>query len=121
MNSLGNLPSLAMPMVDSGGRLSPVWLQFFLTLFARTGGAPGILVSDTQAALESGTPPTDLAPVYATIHAVEAMAAQAMAVGPLLQRIADLEARINETGAAPAPAGYAMVRISGINRQIPYY
>lgn len=121
MNTLSNLPGPAVPLVGADGRLAPAWLQFFMALFARTGGAPGIAASDTQADTSGGTPIVDLAPVYAMLYAVEAMAAQAMATGSLLTRIAELEARIDVLGqpiwptadfeaqlaaGAPVPAGY---------------
>ncbi|MCA8068539.1 hypothetical protein [Burkholderia vietnamiensis] len=78
--------------IDPQGRLTPQWRMFFLTLFNRTGGLPGIdnaaLQSQVKtaqsniAALQtdaaSGVPIVDMAPVYGLIYVVEAMAAQAM-------------------------------------------
>lgn len=121
MKLVSSLPSPAVPLVGPDGRLVPAWFQFFMSLFARTGGAPGIAASDTQADTAAGTPVADLAPVYAMIHLAEATAAQAMATGPLIDRIAELEARIDAlgqpasmpsdievqlAGGSPVPAGY---------------
>lgn len=121
MTTASNIPSPTVPLIGPDGRLSPIWYQWFVTLFKRTGNLLGGSLSDVAAEASSGVPtpdlsrldtlaasleagmsPLDLAPVYGLIYAVEAIAAQAMATGPLLARIADLEAQLLSGPALPA-------------------
>ncbi|MDF0500871.1 hypothetical protein POK33_09020 [Burkholderia cenocepacia] len=91
MNSIANFP--AGSPLDPQGRLTPEWRMFFLVLFNRGGGGEGVDVAalqkqvneqgneitDLQTEVGAGAPSADLAPVYALIYAVEAIAAQAVA------------------------------------------
>lgn len=112
---------------DKAGNLTPQWRMFFLTLFTRTGGEEGndtnalqtaitlanANIADLQTESGAGDPVSDLAPVYAMIYAVEAIAAQAMAIAArqpdergeagegvgvthLSQRVAELEGQIEQ-------------------------
>jgi hypothetical protein len=121
MTTASSIPNPTVPLIGPDGRLSQVWYQWFVTLFRRTGDLLGGSLSDVAAEASSGTPTPDLtrldaiapvleagvsqpdfAQVYGLIYAVEAMAAQAMATGPLLARIADLEAQLLSGPAMPA-------------------
>lgn len=114
MNVDSNFPA-GVP-IDASGRLTMQWRQFLMALFTRTGGTVGVdiaaVIDDLMAEDASGTPAPDMAAVYAMIHAVEAIAAQAMAsvsrvpdergeagegasVTILMQRVSDLEAKID--------------------------
>lgn len=112
-----NLPSSGVPLVDQSGRMSPVWFQFFLTLFARTGGLLGQDANALQVELAQGYAPPDLGPLYALIASTESLAAQAQAsatqqrdergeagdgaaLAHVLARLAELEARF-EAQASP--------------------
>jgi hypothetical protein len=95
MSVANNLPAAGMPVIGPDGRMVPVWFQFFMTLFARTGNEQGISVVDMQAELSGGTPVVDVDALSDTVYAIEAMAVQAMAVGALMDRIDELEARID--------------------------
>lgn len=81
--------------------MTPQWRMFFLSLFNRSGGAGGFdasalqsqinqadadidaanaNITDLQTDAAQGVPTPDMAVVFGLIHAVEAIAAQAMAV-----------------------------------------
>jgi hypothetical protein len=47
------MPTAGYPLVDSTGRISPVWLQFFVSLFNRTGG--GAPVGNVQSVAATAT------------------------------------------------------------------
>jgi hypothetical protein len=121
MTTASNIPNPTVPIIGPDGRLSPVWYQWFVTLFRRTGNLLGGSLSDVAAeassgtpapdlsslyalapSLESGAPQLDLTPIYSLIYAIEAMAAQAMATGPLQARIAELEAQLLSGASIPA-------------------
>lgn len=46
MSVASNIPAPGTPVVAPDGRMSPVWFQFFMTLFSRTGGAQGVSSGD---------------------------------------------------------------------------
>jgi hypothetical protein len=98
MNVESNIPAPGVPVVGTDGRMTPVWFRFFMTLFTRTGGTQGLLADDMEAEISAGTPAVDVGAIYATIYAVEAMAAQAMATGPLLARLDEIDARLDVLG-----------------------
>jgi hypothetical protein len=102
VNIANNVPSAGLPVLGPDGRMVPVWFQFFVTLLTRTGGTQGLLVTDMQSEVSSGVPAVDVDGIYSMIYAIEAMAAQAMATGPLLDRIAELEAQLAAGAAMPA-------------------
>lgn len=121
MKTSSGMPSPTVPVVGPDGLISPVWYQLFVTLIRRTGNLLGGSLSDVAAetssgsptpdlsllpalapALEAGMAQPDLVPIYGLIYAIEAMVAQAMATGPLLARIADLEAQLLSGSAMPA-------------------
>ncbi|WP_321842682.1 hypothetical protein [Burkholderia cepacia] len=91
MNTIANFP--AGSPLDPQGRLTPEWRMFFLVLFNRGGGGEGVDVAalqkqvseqgdeitDLKTEVGAGTPSADLAPIYALIYAIEAIAAQAVA------------------------------------------
>ncbi|MNZ46201.1 hypothetical protein D3C78_638770 [compost metagenome] len=41
-----NIPDFATPVLGADGRVNPIWWQFFLKLFARTGFEPGTSATD---------------------------------------------------------------------------
>jgi hypothetical protein len=43
------------PLVDSGGNLTPVWRQFLVALYNRTGAAPGVSAGSNASALAAET------------------------------------------------------------------
>jgi hypothetical protein len=124
MSDIGaNFPS-GNPL-DPSGNLAPQWRMFFLTLFTRSGGTAGTDLSALQSAVEAananiadlqaedmqGVPALDTTVVFGMIHAVEAIAAQAMAAAArqpdergeagdsasithLSQRVAELEGQL---------------------------
>lgn len=50
-----NIPSATVPMVGQDGRLSPAWFQFFVTLFARTGGTGDMTEAEATALTRART------------------------------------------------------------------
>lgn len=92
MTTASNFPSGA-PLTGPDGRISTVWLQFFLQLFSRTGGTIGQDAAANQKTLSNaladivwlqtqagqGDPQPDIAALSALVVAAEAMAQQALA------------------------------------------
>lgn len=72
MSATSNLPNLAMPLVDAGGRMAPAWAQFFMAMLTRTGGSTGVLADELLSQIASSRSPVDLSPMYALINALEA-------------------------------------------------
>jgi hypothetical protein len=95
MNVANNVPAAGMPVIGPDGRMAPIWFRFFMTLFARTGNEQGIAAEDLQAELSAGTPAVDVDALGDMVYAIEAMAVQAMSVGALMDRIDELEARLD--------------------------
>ncbi|WP_144025178.1 hypothetical protein [Burkholderia sp. HI2500] len=122
MNTQANFPS-GNPL-DASGNLTPHWRLFFMALFSRTGSESGNdtsamqkAIADLQTETSAGEPSPDLSKIYALIDAAEAVAAQAMAAavrapdergesgdasatGDLLNRIRELEQRIDGASGA---------------------
>lgn len=114
MRTANNIPTPTSPMLGPDGKLSQVWWQFFLTLFARTGGLQGGSITDASSEASAGIPLTDLAPVYSAIYAVEAMASQAMSAA------AEQQDERGEAGNADA-SGYIARRIVELEMQLEQY
>ncbi len=114
--------------VDPNGRLTPQWRAFFLSLFARTGGATGddsgtirsdldkaiANIKELQAETQQGEPSFDVAAVYSMIYAIEAIAAQAMAA---TLRAPDERGESGEANAVSV----LTARLAEIESQIEHY
>lgn len=126
MNTDINFPS-GNPL-DPSGNLNPQWRMFFLTLFTRSGGVGGNDTSALQTAIEKanasiadlgvegaqGHPTPDMAAVVGLIHAVEAIAAQAMAAA---SRQPDERGEIGES----ASVSHLSRRVAELEGQLEHY
>lgn len=54
MTVSSNVPAPSLPVVGPDGRMSPVWFQFFMTLFRRTGDTQGNTADDQNLAADGG-------------------------------------------------------------------
>ncbi len=70
------LPSPAYPMVDSSGKISPIWFQFFNSLYQRTGGGSSegsvqsVAVNATNGIIASVDNPTTAAVVNLSLGGI---------------------------------------------------
>ncbi|CAJ0899785.1 hypothetical protein R6138_04373 [Ralstonia thomasii] len=116
-NTNANLPRPDSPIMLPDGHMSPEWWSFFLALFNRTGGHGSPIdinslqkqdeISQdvqpqnaaTMAALQGvsdlwaeALPPENLTDIRARLPALEEVTPTGLDVGPVLQRLNDLEA-----------------------------
>lgn len=93
--SAQNIPDVGAPFIDpKTGRISPVWWQFMLALFNRSGATTGVIPGSTDGTnallLDNGYVSHPDAALLARIAALEAM----VAANQPSQQNADLRARI---------------------------
>jgi hypothetical protein len=118
MNNVTNIPDVGVPFIElKTGRISPVWWQFMIALFNRTGAIGGIPPASedgqdaavlNQSMVSAAIPSRDLSD--ALIAALQVAPSNA----PLLSRIASLEAAV----AALVNSGAPVRRMSDLDAEI---
>ena len=79
VNYTANLPAPGVPMVDlATGLVSPAWFQWFLSIYARTGSAPGVGVAGVAAEAAASLSIANAATVGLTAEVAARTAADAL-------------------------------------------
>jgi hypothetical protein len=116
MNNASNIPDFGAPFIDiKTGRISPIWWQFMITLFKRTGDTTGVMPASPDGAdamlLEIGQITGSDAALIERVAALEAflLANQSTTDASLRRRVDELEQTVAALQPPPPINGTVLV------------